>query len=322
MRIIYRILFVVFCIITFVSVFSLSMIATLSEKWEETIRYLKVTDSNISGEIYKDLKYNDIDDCGYDLYLPVEKKRHRRYPLILFIHGGSFVAGDKKEGKDWCKYFSSKGCIAATVNYTLHNEKHTSDINRMHNDIKDCVQAIKNDCDSLGYTIDEMAVSGVSAGGCLAMLYAYREADDSPVPVKFVFQQSSPTNFHGKHWGFIENSASISFASLITGVEITDSMIAKGIHTKLLDSISPSCMVTRNSVPTICAYGPHDRIVPPGQKRLLIAALDSCNIPYHNIDFPNSGHTLANDPDSMAAFIRKTDEFCRLYFKTKRDATE
>ena len=45
-----------------------------------------------------------------------------------------------------------------------------------------------------------MAVSGGSAGGCLALLYAYRDAKDSPVPVKMVFEAVGPSSFYPEDW--------------------------------------------------------------------------------------------------------------------------
>lgn len=46
---------------------------------------------------------------------------------------------------------------------------------------------VVSEAEKLGYTIDKMAISGGSAGGCLALLYAYRDADDAPVSVTMVF---------------------------------------------------------------------------------------------------------------------------------------
>ncbi len=315
MKTLYNILFIFLCCITFLFVFCFSTIASFTEKWHTTLKYIRVDWNDSYGKVYKDLKFNATEDCGYDLYLPRRKNYYGQYPLILFIHGGSFTGGDKSEGDSWCKYYTSKGCISATVNYTLLNEKHTSNLNIMHNDIRDCVSAIKEVCEEEGYPISEMATTGISAGGCLAMLYAYREAEDSPIPVKFVFQQTGPTSFYGEHWGIMDDSTKMAFASLITGETITDSMYRNGEYHKLVASVSPAHTVTSNSVPTICAYGPNDLIVPTNQKYILFAALDSCNVPYHYIEFPNSGHALANDPDSMAAFVNRSDEYCRKYFK-------
>lgn len=321
MKVFYKIIYMIICVFSFILVFSITAIATFKEKWNETLRHIEVAEYDVFGNIYKDIRYNENEECLYDLYLPQRKFYYTNYPLILFIHGGSFIGGDKSEGEEWCKFYAAKGCITASVNYTLHSKEKPSNIYRMHNDIKECVRCLKKDCDSLGYKVDEMAVTGISAGGCLAMLYAYKEGNNSPIPVKFVFQQTGPTIFHGKYWGADDKDSNMKFASLVTGIEISDSMYTSGRCQLLLDSISPACMVSNNSVPTICAYGPNDKIVPPEQKFILFTALDSCNVPYHYIEFPNSGHTLANDPDSMEVFIKRTNEFCKRYFKNSSSLT-
>ena len=53
----------------------------------------------------------------------------------------------------------------------------------------------------LGYHIDEMSIGGGSAGHCLAMLYAYRDAETSPVPVRMVFGAVGPSSFYPEDWG-------------------------------------------------------------------------------------------------------------------------
>jgi len=56
------------------------------------------------------------------------------------------------------------------------------------------------EAEKLGYHIDEMAISGGSAGHSLAMLYAYRDADTSPVPVRMVFGAVRPSCFYPEDW--------------------------------------------------------------------------------------------------------------------------
>lgn len=269
--------------------------------------------------IYYDIRYNNSEDCGYDLYMPQKYNDKRNYSLVLFIHGGSFTSGDKKEGAPWCRYYASKGRVAASVNYTLHSAQTPSSINIMNYDIKNCVKDIKQMCDSLGYCIDEMATTGVSAGGCLAMLYAYREADSSAIPVKFVFQQTGPTSFHGELWGAHNDSAKIALASALLGMTLTDSIIENGDYIRMIDEISPASHITHNSVPTLCAYGPNDKIVPTNQKFILFDSLEAHGVPYIYVEFPNSGHALANDPDSMAVYVKHADIFCDKYFKNKTE---
>lgn len=317
MRIAGNILFTLTCIITFVAVFTYSVMSRIKKAVEKRQEAIIVEWDEDVGNTYNNLTYNSTEDCGYDLYLPTRRRTRSNYPLILFIHGGSFTGGDKSEGDPWCKYYASKGCVAATVNYTLHNDKHASSINIMNRDIKTCVDSIKTKCESLGYPVDEMATTGVSAGGCLALLYAYREADSSSIPVKFVFQQTGPTSFHGENWGADSDSAKMAFASMLLGTTITDSMMTSGDYHRMVDEISPASYIDAGSVPTICAYGPNDKVVPTNQKFILLDSLKAHGVPHIYVEFPNSGHALANDPDSMASYVRYADEYCDRYFKNK-----
>ena len=57
------------------------------------------------------------------------------------------------------------------------------------------------EAEKLGYHIDEMSIGGGSAGHCLAMLYAYRDAELSPVPVRMVFGTVGPSSFYPEDWG-------------------------------------------------------------------------------------------------------------------------
>ena len=318
MRTIKRILFIIICTITFMVVFTVSMARSFRAAIKETNEPILV-EYNEKEIVYYDIKYNSSEKCGYDLYMPSKYNDERNYSLILFVHGGSFTSGDKKEGTSWCRYYASKGRVAASVNYTLHSSQKPSNINIMSYDIRDCVKDIKQMCDSLGYYIDEMAITGISAGGCLALLYAYREADNSAIPVKFVFQQTGPTSFHGEHWGADSDSAKIAFASTLLGITITDSLIESGDYVRMIDEISPASHVTPKSVPTLCAYGPNDKIVPANQKFILFDSLEAHGVPYIYVEFPNSGHALANDPDSMATYVQHADIFCNRYFKNKTE---
>jgi hypothetical protein len=61
-----------------------------------------------------------------------------------------------------------------------------------------CIEAIVAKTAEEGITLDEMALNGFSAGGCLALLFAYRETPE--LPLKFVIEQSAPTTFDPKEW--------------------------------------------------------------------------------------------------------------------------
>ncbi len=58
------------------------------------------------------------------------------------------------------------------------------------------MDAVVAEAAKLGYPVNEMAIGGGSAGGCLALLYAYRDTAESPVPVRFVFEAVGPSSFY------------------------------------------------------------------------------------------------------------------------------
>ncbi|MBQ9978278.1 MAG: alpha/beta hydrolase [Clostridia bacterium] len=282
--------------------------APLSVDWSEDI-----------GTVYTDIHFGDWSDTSYDLYIPKSLNENKECALILFIHGGSFTGGDKADEDAWCKFFASKGYITATVNYSLMGEGKDSNLNLMNEQIFACVEAIKADCLLRGYDIKQMATSGQSAGGHLAMLYAYSHGEDSPIPVKFVFQQTGPASFHVEHWGgeVTEDSYGEVVNAVLgwTGKKVTEEMAADGSYREYLNEISPLCLVDENTVPTLCAYGANDSIVNPAIKFILFEQLEKHGVTYEYIEYTRSDHMLMRDPDKQQYFVDRSLEYCDLYFE-------
>ncbi len=211
--------------------------------------------------------------------MPTGLDKSEPQSLILDIHGGGFTSGDKSDDVVLCQYYASKGFIVVAMNYTYLGVDGAS-LNSMTEEALQCVEAAKKQCASMGYDVTEMATTGGSAGGALAMLYAYRYGSESPIPVKFVFQQTGPAAFGKDFWGNASNADPARAASLFTGKNITPEMVESGEYQKSIDEISPAAIVTQDSAPTLCAYGPKDKIVPPKLKFLLLNSLKKNRVPY------------------------------------------
>ncbi len=61
------------------------------------------------------------DTLKMDIYLPqCDDVNHvSRRPLLMWVHGGSFVGGDKNELTNLCRIFARRGYVTATINYRL-----------------------------------------------------------------------------------------------------------------------------------------------------------------------------------------------------------
>ena len=61
------------------------------------------------------------DNLTMDIYTPIcdDINHISRKPLLIWIHGGAFLAGDKNEMTNLCKQFAKRGYVTATINYRL-----------------------------------------------------------------------------------------------------------------------------------------------------------------------------------------------------------
>ena len=111
-----------------------------------------------------------------------------------------------------------------------------------------------------------MAISGGSAGGCLALIYAYRDADTSPLPVKMVFEAVGPGSFHVEDWGIFgldqSPEAAAGLFSVMSGQALTPEDITSGAYLDAVKPISADRWVTKDTVPSVLCYGAHDRCSP------------------------------------------------------------
>ncbi len=295
--------FAVACIIDFAIAIVISFQVGMAVILRKAYAAWKTDWSDQVGTIYRDIDLNEADKTGYDLYIPVNADKEKDQTLIVYIHGGGFTFGDKSDGERLCKYFTSKGYICTSVNYTLKDGAHESNFNKMYEQILEQVSSIKEKAADIGYHITEMATSGDSAGGYLAMLYAYRDAEVSPIPVKLVFQMTGPATFEPEVWGDTTEENMLLSASVGSGKVVTHDMIASGEFEAIIKEISPALLVNEQTVPTVMAYGPKDKVVPVQLKYSLIDALEKYGVDYTYIEFPNSGHGMLFDPDKIQQYV-------------------
>lgn len=272
-----------------------------------------------SYSVVKDLTYGDGKQNNFDLYLP-SKKKNSETPLVIWIHGGGFVGGDKNDASS-AKDAATRGYVSASINYTTNSHQHPSTIDQMYGEVKSSVRAVVNEARHHGYPVNQMAIAGQSAGGTLAMMYAFRDGKDSPVPLKFIFQEVGPASFHPEDW--VDSDGNINgfgkdkkkFLTDLTGAPLTDRVMVDGSYRQLADRISPYHYVSASSVPILMAYGKKDKIVPFKVHDRLLSALDRNRVHYDYFVFPNSGHGLYSDPGQMKNYVNKLGEYYDEYFR-------
>ncbi|MET3938094.1 acetyl esterase/lipase [Paenibacillus sp. PvP094] len=313
-------LFILLCVGAFIVSFAGSAIFKVTYTSPALKKY-SVDWNDEMGTVYTDIAYGDGEANKFDLYVPANHTKEN-YGLVVYLHAGGFTTGDKSDDAQMLQWLSSKGYVAAGINYTLRDEEHPdSSVYSQSMEIKSSIPAIVEEAKKLGYNLDSMAISGGSAGGTLAMLYAYRDADESPIPVKMLFEAVGPSSFYPEDWsvyGLDQNpEAASGLFSIMAGTEITADMFGTEAFEEAIKPISAYMWVNENSVPTVSAYGVYDIVCPFDTVKHLTNALEENNVTHEYIEFPHSGHALQNDNALYIKYMETVEKYLDTYIPVK-----
>jgi len=113
-------------------------------------------------------------------------------PLVIYIHGGGFVGGDKSryyESKDWPRFLEA-GVSVASINYRFMNEPPYGILGSM-NDSKRCLQYIRYNAEKYNIDKKRIACSGGSAGAGTSLWLAFSEDMADPENADPVLREST-----------------------------------------------------------------------------------------------------------------------------------
>ena len=315
-------MFIFICILVFIIAFLFGAISKgIKPSWSK--KY-SVAWSDEIGTKYTDIAYGNGDANKFDLYLPKDNSK-ANYGLVVYLHAGGFTSGDKADDEGMLSWLCSKGYVACGINYTLRTEENSASVLSQSNEIKEAMPIVIEKAKEYGYNINEMAIAGGSAGHALAMIYAYRDCDTSPVPVKLTFGAVGPSSYYVEDWGIFglgqdtdeSRVAGAVLFSVMGGVEITPEMIKDGSYIELMKPISSASWINENSVPTVVAYGTHDRVQPFLASKRLLKALQENHIDYKYFELPHSGHGMQNDDMISKQWMEAVEEYLDKYMPVK-----
>ena len=155
-------------------------------------------------EAHTDISFGEHPRQSMDIYYP-RKAKNVKSPVgaFLFIHGGSWIAGSKEEYRMFAIPMAREGYVTATTAYRFIPRSPDAEgftVADMMEDIGLAIAKLKETAAADGIEINKIALSGDSAGGHLALLYAYTHlngTDNAPaIPIAFVIGRVAPTDVH------------------------------------------------------------------------------------------------------------------------------
>lgn len=268
------------------------------------------------GRTVTDMSYGEGEAQKFDLYLPADNSK-KTYGLVVYLHAGGFTSGDKKDDQQMLQWLASKGYVAAGINYTLRTDENGASVTSQAQEIKDSIPHVIEAAKNEGYTIDKMAISGGSAGHALAMIYAYRDAKEAPVPVVLTFGGVGPSSFYMEDWGIYgadtNHEVAAGLVSATSGQEVTEEMIMDGSYKEIVNEISAVHWVTEETVPSVVIYGKHDKVQPYKAAVRLEKALKEKGVDYQFLTAEHSGHGLQNDDAANQEYMTLVEDYLAKY---------
>jgi len=239
-----------------------------------------------------------------DVYLPTRSGARR--PLVVWIHGGGWKAGDKRGCP--ARTLVNRGFVVASINYRL--SQHAVFPAQIH-DCKAAIRWLRRHAEAFEIDPDRVGVWGSSAGGHLAALLG-TSADVGALEgnlgttgpssrVQAVCDWFGPTDFlqmntQAGKGGRIDHDAADSPESRLLGGAVP-SVPEKA------QLASPLTYVSADDPPFLIQHGEQDQLVAWQQSQSLHAALDQVGAASEFVRYPDAGHGFRS-PDARERAFR------------------
>jgi len=232
------------------------------------------------GVIHKDVLYKStlMHDLTLDIYEPLVK-RESPSPIYLYIHGGSWLRGDKNLVNIYdrtMKILREAGVTVVSINYRFVSQ---SGVEAMVSDCFDAVKFLQKHAGQYHLDAHHIGLHGHSAGANLALVLGLTlsKTDDD---IMFIVDEYGPTDAVK----LIKEQESAPWWSHL-------------MSDQSLEEISPLFMVHPKAPPVYIAHGDQDRTVPFEQSLVIYKKLQQEGIPsmIHTIHGADHGYAGVSD---------------------------
>lgn len=127
-----------------------------------------------------------IDSIMMDLFYPTGATSDKKYPVIVFCHGGGFSGGNRHNVSSMCDRYADMGYIAVAIDYRVGYDKGKGDsvcytdtssfnlaVYRACQDVNAAFRYLSAHADELNVDTSGFFLAGSSAGAMLTLIDAY-----------------------------------------------------------------------------------------------------------------------------------------------------
>lgn len=235
--------------------------------------------------IQRDLVYGRAGevDLKLDLYKP---GLPGPLPAIIFVHGGGWVSGDKRNMEPMARYFAERGYVGLSVGYRLAPRfKFPAQIE----DIKCAVRWVRANAQQLGVNPERIGAMGSSAGGHLVGLLGVTDGSEglegSCGDMKLSSRVQAVVPYFGlMDWAKVlgnERAQQTALALFGTTCQADPEPCKRG---------SPVTYVSSDDPPYLLVHGTLDPVVPFEQSVFMRDTLKAANVEVDLVALEGAGH--------------------------------
>ena len=264
----------------------------------------------------RDVEYARVDGAPLLLDLYLSKDAPKPMPVIVWIHGGAWRAGDKEH----CPAvpMSGRGFAVVSINYRLTDK---APFPAQIFDCKAAIRWVRAHAKEYGFDPERVGVWGSSAGGHLVALLGtsggVKELEGNvggnleySSRVQAVADFCGPSSFNLDDLKGMEGAPKDKTPGALVA------LLGGTVQEKpeLARLASPVSHVSKDDPPFLIAHGEKDNVVPVQQARILAAALKKAGVETTLHIDPGAGHGVGK-PDT----IKLAEEFFETHLGGKSD---
>lgn len=264
--------------------------------------------------VLSDVSYGNHELQKIDVVIP--KKTFDEANLYVRIHGGAWIGGKKEDVfTSLIPFVKKRGMVGANFNYRLLKEK-CFDVNceSMLEDIHDAMKKTVEICSQNGIKIQKAILEGESAGAHLALMYAYKYREKSPVKIALIYSDCGPTDMNDDAYFHppieISQKDMLMLKGLLIGKELTYEDMYNEDNMEKIKYVSPCEFVNKDVAPTIFNSCGKDVLVPVSNAETLKKVLDKFGVDNYYEIFDNSKHCRRDKADKKK--VKKFNKYFEL----------
>ena len=261
--------------------------------------------------IQKDVTYGTVDGVDLKLDLAVPETGDGPFPLVVFIHGGGWAAGNKAQYDGALAEWTKRGYVAATVEYRFAPKfKFPAQVE----DVKCAVRYLRSRAKELKINPDKVGACGDSAGGHLSLMLGLMDSKDGLEGTGGHADQSSKVQAVVNFYGPTDFSVEGTFNPFVVKL-VSDFLGTADQKSPVIAQASPITYINKGDPPILTLQGTKDPLVPEDQQHRLHDALKKAGVEEHLEIIQDGGHGFGGKDFEHAAQI--TIEFFDKHLKAK-----